>query len=114
MQVIATSTGEPQLLDTLLAPLDRATASGDGTGWADLRGTAVLQQESGTPREVGVPVDDGSDVGSTSSTGSADSGPGTTAVLAVLAAVVAAVALLFTVLGTVSRRGNPGSDQDER
>ncbi|GEC87153.1 cellulose biosynthesis cyclic di-GMP-binding regulatory protein BcsB [Corynebacterium variabile] len=114
MQVIATSTGEPQLLDTLLVSLDRATASGDGTGWADLRGTAVLQQESGTPREVGVPVDDGSDVGSTSSTGSADSGPGTTAVLAVLAAVVAAVALLFTVLGTVSRRGNPGSDQDER
>jgi hypothetical protein len=117
MQVIATSTGEPQLLDTLLVSLDRATASGDGTGWADLRGTAVLQQESGTPREVGVPVDDGSDVGSTGSTGStgsADSGPGTTTVLAVLAAVVAAVALLFTVLGTVSRRGNPGSDRDER
>lgn len=116
MQVIATSTGEPQLLDTLLTSLDRATGSGTGTGWADLRGTAVLQQESGAPREVGVPVDDGSGAGvdSTDSAVRDDSGAGATAVLAVLAAVVVAVGLLFAVLGTVRRRRNTGSDQDDR
>lgn len=111
MRVVAHSTGDPALLDRLLGSLGDETDTGQGTGYSRLTGTAVAQQATGDPREVGVPGPgthrdpDGSD-------SSDSSGIGTSAVIAGIAAVVALVALLLAVPGirsrTLGRTGGAG------
>lgn len=111
MRVVAHSTGDPALLDRLLGSLGDETDTGQGTGYSRLTGTAVAQQATGDPREVGVPGPgthrdpDGSD-------SSDSSGIGTSAVIAGIAAAVALVALLLAVPGirsrTLGRTGGAG------
>lgn len=102
MSVIAGSTGSPELLDQLIDDLDRATDTGRGTGWADLRGTAVVSQDDGGVHEIGVP-DDRPAPAADQADSSTRSGNAT--LVAVVAAVV--VAALLVAVGVAVRRRRP-------
>jgi len=102
MSVIAGSTGSPELLDQLIDDLDRATDTGRGTGWADLRGTAVVSQDDGGVHEIGV-HDDRPAPAADQADSSTRSGNAT--LVAVVAAVV--VAALLVAVGVAVRRRRP-------
>lgn len=114
MRVVAHSTGDPALLDRLLGSLNDGTDTGRGTGYSRLTGTAVVQQATGDPREIGVP-DPGThrDTDTDSSDRSDSSGIGASAVIVGIAAVVALVALVALLLAVPGIRSHTRGRTDE-
>ncbi|OLT54179.1 hypothetical protein BJF89_17275 [Corynebacterium sp. CNJ-954] len=110
MVLVASSTDRPELLDRLITSL----SADRGAGFAELRGTAVVQQVDGPPTEIGVPGPGGEG-------GSADDGDegvfggiSAVGVTVGIVGVVAAVGALFLGIVWSGRRAQKRAEDGLR